>query len=31
MSLITQVNAATFDAEVKQASGPVVVKFYGTT
>lgn len=24
-------DAATFDAEVKNASGPVVVKFYGTT
>ena len=30
MSLV-QVNAATFDAEVKNASGPVVVKFYGKT
>ena len=28
---IVQVNAATFDAEVKKASGPVVVKFYGKT
>jgi hypothetical protein len=28
---LAQVNAATFDTEVKKASGPVVVKFYGTT
>ena len=28
---LAQLNAATFDAEVKKASGPVVVKFYGTT
>jgi hypothetical protein len=26
---VVQVNAATFDAEVKNASGPVVVKFFG--
>ncbi len=28
---LTQVTAATFDSEVMKASGPVVVKFYGTT
>ena len=26
---IQQVDGTTFDAEVKHASGPVVVKFYG--
>ena len=30
MSLVS-VTAATFDSEVKNASGPVVVKFYGKT
>lgn len=30
MSLV-QVDAATFDSEVKHATGPVVVKFYGKT
>jgi hypothetical protein len=28
---VAQVNAATFDAEVRHAKGPVVVKFFGKT
>ena len=30
MSLV-QLDTATFDAQVKKASGPVVVKFFGKT
>ena len=29
--MLNELNAATFDTEVKKASGPVVVKFYGTS
>lgn len=31
MATLESLDGATFDAKVKHASGPVVVKFYGKT